>query len=73
MNPVLTYRNLKEALAELTEEQLDMNVSVLMKLNLPDDEIELHNIKETITADCILKLAEEFDLEPNLPLLIVGV
>lgn len=55
---MLTYRELKECLAELSEEQLDMQVTVVGLL--PQGEFTLNNIQDTITVEN-LPLTYEID------------
>jgi hypothetical protein len=69
----LTYQKLKDALNELTPEQLNMQVSIIQILE--DNECSLNNIHDCMTADEIesnlnIEL-DEYDIEPTLPLLIL--
>ena len=69
---MVTYRQLQAALAELTEEQLDMQVS---NLHLADDgEFQLTNVQHLMLAseaETNFEVdLEEMDVESNVPLLV---
>ena len=69
----LTYRKLKNALNELSEKQLDMNISVFQKLS--EDEIFLMNVESLEMAsqyqDEIIESGVD-DLPDTLPLLVLA-
>lgn len=71
----MTYRQLKERLNELTEEQLGMFVTVIIQREF--DEFEIRNIEETRLASEITNLDradfdfESYDIHENLPCLFV--
>ena len=70
----LTYRQMKAAFNELTEEQLDMQASIIIIDPATPDECELHNIDGNLLAnDKEFRNIDldELDVDENLPLMLV--
>jgi hypothetical protein len=71
MNPI-TYRQLLEALQELTEDQLDYYVSSVVLIHNTQGVTELHNFHNTIARFSLADYddLDSMDLEDDLPLLV---
>lgn len=70
---MITYRKLKEALAQLDEEQLDFQVSTVTVVDYQDSEIDLRNVKDLVLFENFKNsfpdMEDDYDCEWNLPLL----